>query len=71
MDAEIIPYIERVERLGLAGLWESRPRLADWFAHVRARPSFKGIADYPPTDYDDTGRDGLKDLPRIRQLIAA
>jgi hypothetical protein len=33
--------------------------------------SFKGIADYPPTDYDDTGRDGLKDWPRIKQLIAA
>jgi glutathione S-transferase len=70
-DAEITPYIERADRLGLAGLWEHRPRLADWFARVKARPSFKGIADYPPTDYDDTGRDGLKDWPRIKQLIAA
>ena len=24
-DAEITPYIERVDRLGLAGLWENRP----------------------------------------------
>jgi glutathione S-transferase len=70
-DAEIAPYIERADRLGLAGLWESRPRLADWFARLKARPSFKGIADYPPTDYDDTGRDGLKDWTRIKQLIAA
>ena len=45
--------------------------LADWFARIKARPSFKAIADYPPTDYDDTGRDGLKDWPRIKQLIAA
>jgi glutathione S-transferase len=70
-DAEITPYIERVDRLGLAGLWENRPRVADWFARIRARPSFNAIADYPPTDYDDTGRDGLKSWPRIKELIAA
>jgi glutathione S-transferase len=70
-DAEITPYIERADRLGLAGLWENRPRLADWFTRVKARASFKGISDYPPTDYDDTGRDGLKNWPRIKELIAA
>ena len=69
-DAEITPYIERADRLGLAGLWENRPRVADWFTRIKARPSFRGIAEYPPTDYDDTGRDGLKDWPRIRELIA-
>jgi hypothetical protein len=37
---------------------------------IKARPSFKGISDYPPTDYDDTGRDGLKSWPRIKRLIA-
>ena len=42
-DAEITPYIERADRLGLAGLWEQRPRLADWFARIKARPSFKAI----------------------------
>lgn len=70
-DAEITPYIERADRLGLAGLWESRPRLGDWFARIKARPSYKAISDYPPSDYDDTGRDGLKHWPRIRELIAA
>ena len=69
-DAEITPYIERVDRLGLAGLWDNRPRVDDWFMRIKARPSFKGISDYPPTDYDDTGRDGLKSWPRIKQLIA-
>src|SRR5262245_65226130 len=54
----------------LAGLWENRPRVADWFARIKARPSYKAIADYPPTDYDDTGRDGLKYWQRIKQLIA-
>jgi glutathione S-transferase len=70
-DAEITPYIERADRLGLAGLWDNRPRVADWFERIKARPSFVAISDFPPTDYDDTGRDGLKDWPRIKQLIAA
>ena len=70
-DAEITPYVERVDRLGLAGLWENRSRVADWFARIKARPSYKAITDYPPTDYDDTGRDGLKHWPRIKELIAA
>jgi hypothetical protein len=35
------------------------------------RPSFKGISDYPPIDYDDTGRDGLQNWTRIKELIAA
>jgi hypothetical protein len=52
-------------------MWEERPRLADWFRCIKARPSFKMISDYPPTDYDDTGRDGLKSWPRIRELITA
>jgi glutathione S-transferase len=70
-DAEITPYIERVDRLGLAGLLENRPRVLDWFTRIKARPSFKGISDYPPIDYDDTGRDGLKNWTRIKELIAA
>jgi glutathione S-transferase len=70
-DAEITPYIERCDRLGLAGLWEDRPRVADWYKRIKARPSYTGISNYPPTDYDDTGRDGLGSWPRIRELIAA
>lgn len=71
-DAEITPYVERIDRLGLSGMWESRPGLAAWFARIKARPSFKAISEYPPmSGYDDTGRDGLKSWPRIKELIAA
>jgi len=72
-DAEITPYIERVDRLGLAGLWEpNRSRVADWFKRIKARPSYKpALTDFPPMDYDDTGRDGLGNWPRIKELIAA
>jgi glutathione S-transferase len=70
-DAEITPYVERIDRLGLASMWENRPHLTDWFSRIKARPSFKALSDYLPTDYDDRGRDGLKDWPRIKQMIAA
>lgn len=70
-DAEITPYVERIDRLGLAAMWETRPHVADWFSRIKARPSFRAISEYPPTDYDDTGRDGLQHWPRIKELIAA
>jgi glutathione S-transferase len=70
-DAEITPYVERVDRLGLSGMWTTGRASRTWFKRIKERPSFKAISDYPPTDYDDTGRDGLKDWPRIKQLIAA
>lgn len=70
-DAEITPYVERIDRLGLAAMWENRPHVANWFGRIKARPSFQAISEYPPTDYDDTGRDGLKHWPRIKELIAA
>jgi glutathione S-transferase len=70
-DVEITPYVERIDRLGLSSMWDSRPRLADWFKRIKSRPSFAAIADYPPSDYDDRGRDGAKDWPRIKEMIAA
>src|ERR1044072_4549527 len=42
-DGETAPYVERIDRLGLSGMWENRPRLADWFGRIKARPSFKMI----------------------------
>jgi glutathione S-transferase len=69
-DIEITPYVERIDRIGLAGMWEGRPHLAAWFKRVKARPTFKAISDYPPSDYDDTGRDGLQNWPRIKERMA-
>src|SRR5690606_1013840 len=37
-DIAIIPYVTRLDRLGLDGMWASRPRVADWFARAQARP---------------------------------
>ena len=73
-DAAATPYVNRLDNLGLLGVWAvSHPRVLDWFARVRARPSFRpAIADYF-TDADAAHLAGVpKDAPeRVRALLAA
>jgi glutathione S-transferase len=38
-DATVIPYIARLELLGLDKMWADRPGVASWWQHVRNRPS--------------------------------
>jgi glutathione S-transferase len=45
-DVSLVPVLVRMEDLGLADMWEERPRVADWYARVQARPAF-AAAYYP------------------------
>ncbi|MEK7943533.1 glutathione S-transferase family protein [Pigmentiphaga sp. YJ18] len=38
-EAAVIPYMLRLELLGLSGLWESLPAVSRWWTRVRARAS--------------------------------
>ena len=60
-DAAAIPYVNRADMLGLAGLWEDRrPRVTDWYARMWQRPIFKSaITAY----WDDDARQRF-DVPR-------
>ena len=41
-DAAMTVYINRLDMLGMAGMWEGvRPKLEDWWTRVRSRPSFQ------------------------------
>lgn len=41
-DAAVTPYVFRAEKLGLEKLWQGRrPHVADWYARIKARPSFE------------------------------
>ena len=42
----------RDEVIGLAALWSQRPRVVQWFAVVRARPSFDAAVSRVLTDAD-------------------
>jgi glutathione S-transferase len=50
-DAAALPYVLRLDHLALSPLLEktARPRVADWLARVRARPSFEvAVAQWLP-----------------------
>jgi glutathione S-transferase len=71
-EAALAPYLARLDRLGFGRMWErDRPRVADWFARVQARPSFKtAIDDFQPVDYDDLLRKRGIDLwPKLEPLL--
>jgi glutathione S-transferase len=71
-DLALVPYVERLRRLGLGGLWEmARPYVTRWFAVVRERPSFKAAFDaYAPKGYDDFVREKGIDLwPSVAPLL--
>jgi len=39
-DACMAPLLQRMEDLELEGIWQPMPKVAEWFARVRARPSW-------------------------------
>ena len=51
-DISLAPYVNRLDMLGMSEMWtRSRPRLADWFERLRARPTFKPcFLDFCPPD---------------------
>ena len=71
-EACITPYIERLDRLGLAPMWDQLPRIAAWFEAVRARPSYgAAFTAFPPADYDDLLRDrGETVWPDVKKVLA-
>ena len=73
-DVALVPYVERLDRLGLNRLWErARPHVTSWFARIRARPSFRAAFDaYEPRGYDDLiRRSGLDLWPKIEPLLSS
>jgi glutathione S-transferase len=45
-DLSIMPTVVRLEDLGLTRLWHDKPRVANWYERIQARPSF--AVAYPP-----------------------
>ena len=46
-DICLAPLLQRLEDLGMAAMWQpQRPRVADWFARIQARPAYRA-AFYP------------------------
>ena len=53
-DIALVPTVVRMSDIGLADAWSGKPRVADWFARVQARPSF-AKSFYPGSRYGAAG----------------
>ena len=72
-DAAATPYVNRLNNLGLFDVWAAaKPRVADWFARIRERPSFKPAITNYFTQADAAHLAGVpEDAPdKIRALLA-
>jgi len=72
-DISLIPYVNRLDMLGLSGLWENGrlPRLDEWWRGVKLRSSFKPqIMDWIPESLaDDLRTYGPKSWPEVRRIV--
>lgn len=53
-DIVVVPTVDRLDDLGLAQMWSGYPGVADWYARIKARPSY-AAAFYPGSRISDSG----------------
>lgn len=72
-DIAFTPYINRLDQLQLGFMWDKRPKVADWYARVQARPSFEqAFGSWLDKPVLDSMRDnGMKAAPRVKAILAA
>jgi glutathione S-transferase len=73
-DISMAPYLNRLSMLGMAEMWaRGRPRVADWFERVTARPTFRPcFLDYCPPDLTaDLKNYGSQSWPEVKTILNA
>jgi glutathione S-transferase len=53
-DAVVLPTVDRLDDLGMAKMWHGYLGVADWYARIRARPSY-AAAFYAGSRISDSG----------------
>lgn len=72
-DVAFTPYLARLEHLNILDMIGERPRVADWYKRVKARPSFQeAIGKWENADYLKLmkGR-GTEAWPALQQIMQA
>ena len=73
-DAAVLPYLDRFSKIGLSGLWEggNGPRVGDWLARCRARPSYaEAYTKWMPAALAETFAGFARAvLPELEPLVA-
>ena len=71
-DAAATPYVWRLDKLKLAGMWDQRPGVAAWYARIRQRPSFKTAVENWVTPADHARYAECPEAwPKVRQILDA
>lgn len=72
-DIGLTPYVNRLDMLGMSGLWDQgrRPHLEDWFERIKSRPTFKPMfLDWCPEDLtNDLKTFGTQTFPRVLEIL--
>jgi glutathione S-transferase len=71
-DVGMAPYLNRLDMLGMLSEWtRRRPRVADWFARVQSRPTFKpAFLDWCPPDLTaDLKTFGTQTWPDVKRVL--
>lgn len=72
-DIGLTPYVNRLDMLGMSGLWDQgrRPHVEDWFNRIKARPTFKPMfLDWCPEDLtNDLMTYGTQTFPRVLEIL--
>ena len=71
-DVGMTPYLNRLDMLGMLDQWtRNRPQLADWFARVKARPSFESsfLTWCPPDLTHDLKTFGTQNWPSVQRVL--
>ena len=71
-DGALTPYANRLEMLGLGGLWHGLPHVSRWLGAVKARASFgPALFDYLPEDLRARMlADGQRAAPEFARIVA-
>jgi glutathione S-transferase len=72
-DMAYAPYVNRLEQLQLAHMWDHRPKVAGWFATVKGRPSYaKAYDGFMAKPVLDVMRErGQEAAVMVRKILAA
>ena len=70
-DSAFTPYLTRLDHLHVLGFISEKPRIADWYAAIKARPSYKlGITDWLDEDYLTLmAKKGDEAWPKVERMI--
>jgi len=69
-DLAYTSYMTRFELLSFDKMWADKPRVSDWYARLKARPSYTEVIDRYRPDYIEVLRsEGARSWPRMRSLL--